>query len=276
MSRIDINAGTIHYEATGPEDGRPVVFVHGYLMGGGLWRQVSERLAGMGLRCIAPTWPLGAHPEPLRAGADRTINGVAGIVADFLDALDLEDVVLVGNDTGGVVTQLVAVHHPKRLGALVLTSCDAFEHFPPPILKPVLLAAKYKPLFGAATAAMRVPFVRKRAFAGLAYSDIDALTETWVRPAIANPAVAEDLRRFTLSLRTEVTTGVAARLPEFDKQTLIAWSADDTFFELGDGEKLAAIIPNARLEVIQGSRTFSMLDQPDRLAALMSRIAVRA
>ena len=206
MSRIDINAGTIHYEATGPEDGRPVVFVHGYLMGGGLWRQVSERLAGMGLRCIAPTWPLGAHPEPLRAGADRTINGVAGIVADFLDALDLEDVVLVGNDTGGVVTQLVAVHHPKRLGALVLTSCDAFEHFPPPILKPVLLAAKYKPLFGAATAAMRVPFVRKRAFAGLAYSDIDALTETWVRPAIANPAVGEDLRQFTLSLRTEVTT----------------------------------------------------------------------
>jgi pimeloyl-ACP methyl ester carboxylesterase len=276
MSRIDINAGTIHYEATGPEDGRPVVFVHGYLMGGGLWRQVSERLAGMGLRCIAPTWPLGAHPEPLRAGADRTINGVAGIVADFLDALDLEDVVLVGNDTGGVVTQLVAVHHPKRLGALVLTSCDAFEHFPPPILKPVLMAAKYKPLFGAATAAMRVPFVRKRAFAGLAYSDIDALTETWVRPAIANPAVAEDLRQFTLSLRTEVTTGVAARLPEFDKPTLIAWSADDTFFELGDGEKLAAIIPNARLEVIPGSRTFSMLDQPDRLAALMSRIAVRA
>jgi pimeloyl-ACP methyl ester carboxylesterase len=276
MSRIDINAGTIHYEATGPEDGRPVVFVHGYLMGGGLWRQVSERLAGMGLRCIAPTWPLGAHPEPLRAGADRTINGVAGIVADFLDALDLEDVVLVGNDTGGVVTQLVAVHHAKRLGALVLTSCDAFEHFPPPILKPVLLAAKYKPLFGAATAAMRVPFVRKRAFAGLAYSDIDALTGTWVRPAIANPAVAEDLRQFTLSLRTEVTTGVAARLPEFDKPTLIAWSADDTFFELGDGEKLAAIIPNARLEVIQGSRTFSMLDQPDRLAALMSKIAVRA
>src|ERR1700742_305225 len=184
MSTIDISAGTIHYEATGPENGKPVVFVHGYMMGGDLWRQVSRRLAGMGLRCIAPTWPLGAHPEPLRPGADRTINGVAGIVADVLDALDLEDVVLVGNDTGGVVTQLVAVHHPERLGALVLTSCDAFEHFPPPILNPVIMAAKSKALFRTARKTMRSPVARKRAFDCLAHSNIDALVEGWVRPAV--------------------------------------------------------------------------------------------
>jgi pimeloyl-ACP methyl ester carboxylesterase len=164
MSRIDISAGTIHYDATGPENGRPVVFVHGYMMGGQLWRQVTERLADHGLRCIAPTWPLGAHPEPLRPDADRTITGVAGIVAEVLAALDLEDVVLVGNDTGGVVTQLVAVHHPERLGALVLTSCDAFEHFPPPILKPVILAAKSKALFRTAIQAMRAPAARRRAY----------------------------------------------------------------------------------------------------------------
>jgi pimeloyl-ACP methyl ester carboxylesterase len=276
MPTIDINAGTIHYEATGPENGRPVVFVHGYMMGGELWRQVSERLAGLGLRCIAPTWPLGAHPKPLRPGADRTITGVAGMVADTLAALNLEDVVLVGNDTGGVVTQLVAVHRPERLGALVLTSCDAFEHFPPPILKPLILAAKSKTLFRAGVQAMRAPAARRRAFDGLAHRNIDDLTEIWVRPVVSDPAVAEDLRQFTLSLRTEVTTGVAARLPEFDKPALIAWSADDTFFELGDGERLAAIIPNARLEVIEGARTFSMVDRPDRLADLLSTIAVRA
>ena len=275
MSTIDISAGTIHYEATGPEHGRPVVFVHGYMMGRELWRDVSERLASLGLRCIAPTWPLGAHPQPLRPGADRTIIGVAGTVAEFLTALDLEDVVLVGNDTGGVITQLVAVHHPERLGALVLTSCDAFEHFPPPILKPVILAAKSKKTFRAVAQAMRVPAVRKRAFDGLAHRNIDALTEAWVQPGIADSAVAEDLRQLTLSLRTEVTTGVAARLPEVDMPTLIAWSADDTFFDVADGERLAAIIPGARLEVIDGARTFSMLDRPDRLAQLLSEIAVR-
>ncbi|MBV9321052.1 MAG: alpha/beta hydrolase [Mycobacterium sp.] len=275
MSTLDTNAGTIYYDATGPENGRPVVFVHGYMMGGQLWRQVSERLADLGLRCIAPTWPLGAHPQPLRPGADRTITGVAGIVAEVLAALDLEDVVLVGNDTGGVVSQLVAVHHPERLGALVLTSCDAFEHFPPPILKPVILAAKSKPLFRTAMQAMRAPVARKRAYNGLAHRDIDDLTQMWVRPALSNPAVAEDLRQLTLSLRTEVTTGVAARLPEFDKPALIAWSADDVFFQLEDGERLAAAIPNARLEVIEEARTFSMVDRPDRLADLVSTIAVR-
>lgn len=275
MSTIDISAGTIHYEATGPENGRPVVFVHGYMMGGQLWRRVSERLADLGLRCIAPTWPLGAHPEPLRAGADRTINGVAGMVAEVLTGMDLQDVVLVGNDTGGVVTQLVAVHYPERLGALVLTSCDAFEHFPPPILKPVILAAKSKAVFRTAMQAMRAPVARKRAFDGLAHSNIDELTALWVRPATSLPAVAEDLRRFTLSLRTDVTTGVAGRLPEVDKPTLIAWSADDVLFEQEDGARLAATIPNARLEVIEGARTFSMLDQPDRLANLLLTVAVR-
>lgn len=276
MSTIDISAGTIHYEATGPGDGRPVVFVHGYMMGGELWRPVGTRLAERGLRCIAPTWPLGAHPQPLRRGADRTIAGVADMVAETLQALDLRDVVLVGNDTGGVLTQLVAVHHPERLGALVLTSCDAFEHFPPPILKPLILAAASKATFRAAAQAMRLPAARRRAYAGLAHTDIDDLTQQWVRPALSDPAITEDLRRFTLSLRQEVTTAVAARLPEFDKPALIAWSADDVFFEQADGARLAQLIPQARLEVIADARTFSMLDQPDRLADLLSSIAVPA
>jgi pimeloyl-ACP methyl ester carboxylesterase len=275
MSIIEISAGTVHFEEFGPKDGRPVVFVHGYMMGGQLWRQVSARLAARGLRCIAPTWPLGAHPEPLRPGADRSIRGVASIVADTLATLDLDDVVLVGNDTGGVVTQLVAVHHPDRIGALVLTSCDAFEHFPPPILKPLISAAQSKVLFRGVARAVRIPAVRRRAYAGLAHANIDVLTREWVHTTRSNPAIAEDLRQFTLSLRTEVTTGVAARLPEFTKPTLIAWSADDVFFELGDGERLASIIPHARLEIIDGARTFSMIDRPDRLADLLSTIAVR-
>ena len=275
MPTIEINAGTIHYEEFGPKDGRPVVFVHGYMMGGQMWRPISARLAGRGLRAIVPTWPLGAHPEPLRPGADRSIGGVADIVADTLAALDLHDVVLVGNDTGGVVTQLVAVHHPERIGALVLTSCDAFEHFPPPILKPLIRAARSAALVRVLAQAMRIPAVRRKAYAGLAHSDIEALTREWVRPARSNPAIAEDLRHLTLSLRTEVTTAVAARLPEFGKPTLIAWSADDVFFPVGDGERLARIIPDARLEVIAGARTYSMLDQPDRLADLVSAVAVR-
>ena len=101
MPDVTLKAGTIHYEKAGPPDGRPVVFVHGYSMGSSLWRPLSERLAARGLSCLAPTWPLGAHTEPMREGAELTMEGIAAIVGELLDVLALEDVVLVGNDTGG-------------------------------------------------------------------------------------------------------------------------------------------------------------------------------
>jgi pimeloyl-ACP methyl ester carboxylesterase len=131
MPTVSLNAGTIHYEKAGPSDGRPVVFIHGYSMGSSLWRPLSERLGLSGFSCLAPTWPLGAHTEPMLDGAELTMERIAAMVGELLDALGLEDVVLVGNDTGGAIAQLVATSAPERLGALVLTSCDAFEHFPP-------------------------------------------------------------------------------------------------------------------------------------------------
>ncbi|HEX2015316.1 MAG TPA: alpha/beta hydrolase, partial [Solirubrobacteraceae bacterium] len=131
MPVVELPAGSIHYTEEGPREGRPVVFVHGYLMGGELFGELSGRLAQRGLRCLSPTWPLGAHPEPMAPGADVTPRGIAGIIASLLEVLDLDDVVLVGNDTGGALCQVVAADHPERLGALVLTNCDAFENFPP-------------------------------------------------------------------------------------------------------------------------------------------------
>jgi pimeloyl-ACP methyl ester carboxylesterase len=209
----------------------------------------------------------------LRPDADRTLPGIAAMVDAFLAALDLDDVVLVGNDTGGLVAQLVAVTHPDRLGALVLTSCDAFEHFPPPILKPLILASRTLPTFRVALQALRSAAVRRRAFGALSHSDIDALVLQWVRPQLENPAVAEDLRRLTASLRRETSLDAAARLGGFTRPALVAWSADDEFFPVEDGRRLAAALPNAQLHVIEDARTFSMLDQPDRLADLIGTTA---
>ncbi len=162
MPAVTLNAGTIHYEKVGPADGRPVVFIHGYSMGSSLWRALTHRLAGRGLFCLAPTWPLGAHTEPMREDAELTMEGIAAMVGELLDALALEDVVLVGNDTGGAIAQLVATSTPERLGGLVLTSCDAFEHFPPPILKPFIAAAKAGPAYDAAIQPLRTRFGRNR------------------------------------------------------------------------------------------------------------------
>jgi pimeloyl-ACP methyl ester carboxylesterase len=273
MPTVTLNAGTIHYEKSGPTDGRPVVFVHGYGMGGSLWRGLTERLAGRGFSCIAPTWPLGAHIEPMDDRAALTMEGVAAMVSDLLDALDLEDVVLVGNDTGGAIAQIVATGNPARLGALVLTSCDAFEHFPPPILRPLIAAAKFAPTFRIALTPLRTRTGRARGYGALAHADIDQLVAEWLTPALSDAKIREDLRRFTASLNRATTVRAGELLTQFTKPALIAWSEDDAFFPLADGRRLAAALPNARLEVIRGSRTFSMIDQPDVLAELIADFA---
>ncbi len=273
MATITLNAGTIHYEIAGPSDGRPVVFVHGYTMSSSLWRPLIERLAACGFSCLAPTWPLGAHTEPMLDDAELTMESIAAMVGELLDALALEDVVLVGNDTGGAIAQLVATSAPDRLGALVLTSCDAFEHFPPPILKPFIAAAKAGPAYDAALQPLRTKFGRNRGYGALAHADIDGLVAAWVKPALSNRRVRKDLRRLTACLNQETTVRAAALLPSFTKPALVAWSADDVFFPREDGERLAEALPNARLEVIENARTFSMIDQPDRLAELIADFA---
>ena len=269
MHTVELSAGTIEYDAYGPAEGRSVVFVHGYAMGASLWRPLAQRLAEHSLRCFAPTWPLGGHRRAMRPAAELTMRGVAAMVDEFLTALDLEDVVLVGNDTGGAIAQIVAGEFGDRVGALVLTSCDAFEHFPPPILAPLITATKVPPVFRAALKTMGTKIGRRRAYGALSHGDLDALTAEWTRRLVRDPGIAEDLRRFTASLNRRNTLDAAARLPQFTKPALIAWSADDVFFEQEDGRRLARVLPDARLEVIANARTFSMLDQPDVLAGLI-------
>ena len=271
MAIAELTTGRIHYEEAGPRDGRPVVFVHGYLMGGSLWSELSTRLAARGLRCISPTWPLGAHPEPMAPGAEVTPRGVAAMIAGFLEKLDLRDVVLVGNDTGGALCQVVAVNHPERLGALVLTNCDAFENFPPSFFKALLAAAKVPGALKASLAPMRTAAARRSplGYGMLSHGDVDHLAREWVKPVFENDGVFDDLRRFTLGLDKQVTLDAAERLPQFDKPALLAWATDDKLFPLKDAHRLAERLPDARVETIDRSRTFSMIDQPDRLAELI-------
>lgn len=273
MPSVALKSGTIHYESSGPGDGRSVVFIHGYAMGLSLWRPLTERLAVRGLRCLAPTWPLGAQTEGMKDGGDLTMEGVAAMVGEFLEALGLEDTVLVGNDTGGAIAQIVATSTPARLGALVLTGCDAFEHFPPPVLKPLIAAAKVPGAFQVAIQPLRTRVGRKQAYGKLANADIDDLATEWVKPVFSDRRIREELRSFTASMNRRSTVLAGERLPQFDRPALVAWSANDEFFPLEDGRRLAAALPNSMFEVVQDARTFSMIDQPDVLASLIAEFA---
>jgi pimeloyl-ACP methyl ester carboxylesterase len=133
MPQVALQQATIEYRVLGPDDSPypPVLFVHGILVDHRLWRKAAEQLVAKGFRCILPDWPLGSHRIPVTDGADLSSAGVATMIRDLIVALDLSDVTLVGNDTGGGLCQLVIDAYPERVGRLALTNCDAFDKFPP-------------------------------------------------------------------------------------------------------------------------------------------------
>lgn len=268
MPEITLPQGPISYRDTG--EGPPVVFIHGLLVDGALWRKVTPLLDGMA-RSIVPDLPLGSHRTAMNADADITPHGVARLVGDFLGALDLEDVTLVGNDTGGLISQLVALDHGERVGRLVLTNCDCFEVFPPKEFVPMVKSAHIPGAVKAALAPMRAAAARRTvlAYGGLAREIPDEVTAGWIEPARTDAAVRGDLIRFMKAVDKSISLDAAERLPRLTIPSVVAWAQDDRFFPRELGERLAATLPNARLEPIANSRTFVSEDQPEALADLI-------
>lgn len=274
--RVEIPAGAISYRACG--NGSPIVFVHGVGVNGDLWRRVVPRLAG-GHSCITPDLPWGSHSLPLKPDTDLSLPGMARITADFLEALDLDNVALVANDTGGAVAQALVGCHPDRIARLVLTSCDAFEKFPPTPQKYLLVMAHSRLLTWIVAytaqfkAIQRLPtaygFVTSRAMP----ADI---MRSYTDPVRLNSQVRRDFRRMLRAVNTKYTFEAAARLTNFDKPALVLWAENDKIFPRDHGRRLAQLLPQGRFELITHSRTFIPEDQPDLLvAAIENFLAAR-
>jgi pimeloyl-ACP methyl ester carboxylesterase len=273
MATVDLPHGTLHYREAG--DGVPIVFLHGYLMGANLWDPVIQLLESE-FRCLTPELPFGAHPAAMRPNADLTTAGVGRLVAEFLRALELHDVVLVGNDSGGAIAQVVAAHHPRQLGGLVLASCDAFDNHPPKLFRPLITAARLgglTPLLAALT--FRPVRSLPSAYGWLSHRPPPhELIDGWIANYLADKEVRRDTRRLIAALGNDAFMGqIATELAGFTKPVLLAWAADDKFFPLEHAERLCSIFPNARLELIERSRTWVMRDQPEQTADLIGRFA---
>jgi pimeloyl-ACP methyl ester carboxylesterase len=254
-------------------DGPAIVFLHGLLVNANLWRKVVPRLDGYTRATL--DLPLGSHLESM-PGADLSPPGLAEMVADAIEALGLEDATVVGNDTGGALTQIVAVRRPERIGRLVLTSCDAFDNFPPRFFRVVLAPARIPGVIPVGFGALRLrPFRRLPiAFGWLSRGPIDRDAEdSYILPVLTRGEIRRDVRRVLGGLDSTYTLDAAARLTSFDKPALIAWSTDDRFFPPDHAVRLAKLIPDARLEWVEGARTFSPEDRPDRLAELIGSFA---
>jgi pimeloyl-ACP methyl ester carboxylesterase len=267
LTTVDLPQGTLAYRAAGPGAGRAVVFVHGLLADGRLWEPVAERLAAEGIRSYAPTLPLGAHQTPMNPGADLSPRGIAALVTDFLTALDLSDVTLVGNDTGGAICQIMLGGDTSRIGAAVLTNCDAFGTFPPRPLAPLFHALRHPWLVAWIAPALRSEKVRHGPFGygPLTSTPLDGeLTRDWVRP-LDRKAIRRDLAALARGVHPRVLLDAASRFGQFTGPVRILWGDADPLFRLALGRQLSEAFPHASLATVPGGRTFLPLEHPDEV-----------
>jgi pimeloyl-ACP methyl ester carboxylesterase len=273
MPTVDTTHGQVNYRVAGPTASAapPVVFVHGLLVNGELWTGVAATLAAQGVRSYAPDLPLGSHTTALNDdAADRGPRGVARLIIEFLEALDLHDVTLVGNDTGGALCQFVIDTDHSRIGRLVLTNCDAFDKFPPPPFGAIVRIGRRPGRLRAMMRTMRPTRLRHSVlgYGGLVARPLDPeLTARWVRPCVADKAIAHDTARFLAGIDKRDLLDVSTRLAQFRKPALLVWGAADPFFKIGLAERLRDTFADARLVPVAGGRTFLPLDEPERVAA---------
>jgi pimeloyl-ACP methyl ester carboxylesterase len=261
---IDLPAGKIRYREAG--EGKPIVFVHGYLVDGRLWDGVVDNLSDR-YRCLAPDWPIAAHQVAMNPDADLSPYGVAATIASFLEALDLEDVTVVGNDSGGAMSQVLVTRHPERIGRLVLTNCDLYENFPPGIFKAMPPIAKLPGGMTLLSAPFRIGALARAAFKPFSKNPIPAdLVASWMHPALHDSDIKRDAKKVTVGMNKRYTLEAAEKLRSSELPVLLTWAPGDRLFPLKYAQRLAADTPNARIVEIPDSATFVPLDQPERLA----------
>jgi pimeloyl-ACP methyl ester carboxylesterase len=264
VNEIQLPAGTIRYREAG--SGPVILFVHGYLVDGRLWDGVVDALSDR-FHCVAPDWPMGAQTVAMSPDADLSPPGIAAIIEDFLAAVDLCDVTLVGNDSGGAMCQVLVARRPDRIGRLVLTNCDTHDNFPPGIFKLMPPLAKLPGGMQALAAPFRIPAVTRAAFAPFHKTTLPAgLVESWAEPAKRDRAVMRDLAKVTRGMDKRHTLAAAEALSGSGFPLLLAWAPDDRFFPIRYAERLGAEIGGARLVRIPDAATFVPLDQPRLLA----------
>jgi pimeloyl-ACP methyl ester carboxylesterase len=266
--RVKLPQGEVRYHERG--EGRTVVFVHGVLTNADLWRAVVPELADAGFRCLAPDWPLGAHDIPMRRDADLSPKGHANLIADFLAALDLRDVILVGNDTGGALTQLMLASRPERVDRVVLLPSDCFEYFFPPIFKPLPVLARVPGSMLPLAALLRVRALHRLPvlFGWVTKRTLPRqIAASYLWPLGRSAGVRRDLRKLLREVHPRHTLAAAEKLRGFDRPVLLLWGSEEKLFPIRLARRLAGVFPNARLVEVADTYTFVSEDRPEVVAA---------
>jgi pimeloyl-ACP methyl ester carboxylesterase len=271
LIELDTHWGSIRLWQHGPRDDTraPLLFMQGFMAGPDVWTDTLTALSA-DRRCITVDWPFGAHRQALRDDADTSPPGLARLAVEVLDRLGIERAVLVGNDSGGVIAQLVVASAGPRVAAVVLISCDAFEVFPPGAYRYLFRLAAVPGVVATMARLMSVPAFATSRFGFGAVTARPERALEWVRPLASDAAIRRDLAKLMTGSSKTQTLRAAERFVDFDRPAMVVWAENDRLFSRQLGERLANAFPNGRFEVVADSATFVPLDQPTRLAHLLN------
>jgi pimeloyl-ACP methyl ester carboxylesterase len=255
---VQTASGRISYteQGTGPV----ALFVHGVLLKGHLWRHQLADLSDI-RRCLAVD--LLAHGDTeITPDQDVSVTANARMLAEFLDALKVDQVDIVGNDSGGGIAQIFAALHPRRVRSLTLTDCDTHNNWPPEAFKPFLAMAAAGGLRGTLEVMLSDKNIYRSPQAlGPAYEHPEQLSddsiETYLCPFVRSEQRTLDLERFLAAFDNKHTLAIEDRLHTLKSPTLIVWGTDDVYFDVKWSRWLADNIPGARRRVeFDGARIF--------------------
>ncbi len=267
--RLDTRLGTVAWRSSG--HGPTLVFYAGAFANGDLWRDVVGALDDR-YRCITIDLPLGAHPWPLAAGADRSATSLARLLLDALELIDVDDATVIANDTaGGLLLLSLATAHPAlgRVGRLVLTNCDNYDKFPPDALGRAAAMCRTRPRLARAAVRLQVRSStgRRKLVASVAARALDdERAESFFGPAVRDRRVADDLVAAFAGFRPQVLVDAAEAIPRFDRPVLLIWGESCDFFPMADARRLASEFPSATLVPVPGAKTWIPIDDPGAVA----------
>ncbi|TMA89155.1 MAG: alpha/beta hydrolase [Deltaproteobacteria bacterium] len=273
---LELAEGAIEYFERGR--GPTLVFVHGWLVNANLWRNVVDGLHD-DFRCLTLDLPLGSHRVTMPRGADLGPDGIAALIASALERLELIDVTLVGNDSGGAYSQIAVARHTDRVVRLVLTSCETpYDRWPPAQFEHLRIAARDPELLRQAAEALRDPAFRRSAYgaaAGIAkHSVVDEVVDSYALPGCFDPDVLRDAAVVMSSASTAAIRSAGRRLIDGPPvPILLAWPREDMLFPLAHAERYAQALPAGTLALIEDSYSFTPEDQPTLLAEEIRRFA---